>query len=584
MKKDNKQADYLSDKATFREYLGIFRNIRIPWLFIILIFAASLGTTVAALSVTYFTGDAVDAQGNVPAAQLVSFALGYLVMAACTAGSSIFSGVASERINLGLRKALWSRMIYTRQSSYDADGGESLVSRVTSDCDYASKLLTVFVSFCSVAVSLVIYVVQMYALNVQMANYMLLLIPISLLIGWGYSRLKYLIARKTQAMLAHTTAYLVERTGNLSFIKTANAQDIEVQKGEAYFQEQYWMQIKTGLMTAFYTALQTLYTIISIVIPFAVGAILVANGVMTAGNVVVFYSISASVGTYFTNIIDEVGTLRQANGALARVIRTMKLPIEDVEAGLPLDDPDADLTFESVQFRYLQEPVLQNLTCRIPKNRVTAIIGVNGSGKTTMFRLLERLYQPEQGRILFGETDAEAYQLHAWRKAFCTVAQDSPLLTGTIRENICYGCERPISEDELVRVAKLVRIYDFVMQLPDGFDTRVSVGGQNFSGGQRQCIAIARAIMNSPDYLLLDEATSNLDTRSERQVMDALEELMKGRTTIIIAHSLSAIRHADHVIVLNHGRVESSGTPAEILNRTDNYLTTVMNRRQRGEA
>jgi len=153
-------------------------------------------------------------------------------------------------------------------------------------------------------------------------------------------------------------------------------------------------------------------------------------------------------------------------------------------------------------------------------------------------------------------------------------------MEGTVRENICYGCERPISKDELIKVAKQARVYDFVSELPDGFDSHVAPGGTNFSGGQRQLIAIARAIMNNPDYLLLDEATSNLDAANERIVMEALNELMKGRTTVIIAHSLSAIRNADHVIILRNGKIEGSGSPAEILNATDNYLSTVMGRRR----
>ena len=151
---------------------------------------------------------------------------------------------------------------------------------------------------------------------------------------------------------------------------------------------------------------------------------------------------------------------------------------------------------------------------------------------------------------------------------------------GLIRENICYGCQRPVSEEELIKVARKARVYDFVSKLPEGFDTLVSPGGANFSGGQRQCIAIARAMMCAPDYLLLDEATSNLDAHSERAVMEALEELMRGRTTVIIAHSLATIRRADHVIVLREGQVEASGSPRQILEASGNYLSKVMNRKR----
>ena len=575
-----KEQKYQPQKVTLKEYVKIFKGIKLPWVLLALILVASFAMTVASLKITYFTGDVVDAEGNVPAAQLASYAVGYVVMGLCSAASVIFQGVASEKINLGLRKKLWRKIIYTKQTCYDADAGETLVSRVTTDCDFASRLFTTIVSFLSLAVSLAMYLSQMYMINVTLSNYMLLLIPFSVLIGWGYTKLKYLIAQKTQAMLAESTSYLIERTRDLALVKTSNTQVQETEEGARKFQEQYVMQVKTGLMNAFYTSLQTLYNIVSILIPFAVGAGLVAAGIVTAGEVIAFYGISTSVGVAFTNVIDYAGTIRQANGALARVIRTFRLPDESAEEGRQMDEPDEDITFENVSFGYGEEQVLKKISCRIPKHQVTAVIGANGSGKSTLFKLLDRLYDPQEGTIRFGQNDAAGYSLQAWRKTFAMVAQGSPLMEGTIRENICYGCERPVSEEELIKVAKLSRVYDFVGDLPDGFDTRITGGGQNFSGGQRQCIAIARAMMVSPDYLLLDEATSNLDAKSEHAVLEAMNELMKDRTTVIIAHSLAAIRNADHVIVLSDGRVTASGSPAQVLEESNNYLRKVMNRKQ----
>ena len=226
----SKRQNYKPEKVTLKEYIKIFKGIKIPWVFLILILVATFAMTLASLQVTYFTGDVVDAQGNVPTAQLVSYALGYIVMGLCSAASVIFQGVASEKINLGLRKKLWRKLIYTKQSCYDADGGETLVSRVTTDCDYASRLFTTIVSFISLAISLGMYIFQMYALNITLSNYMLLLIPVSILIGWGYTKLMYLIAQKTQAMLASSTAYLIERTKDLALIKTSNTQSREMEE------------------------------------------------------------------------------------------------------------------------------------------------------------------------------------------------------------------------------------------------------------------------------------------------------------------------------------------------------------------
>lgn len=575
-----KKSTYQPVRSTLRDYLWALRGIRIPWIFLLLIFACSMVSTYAGLTISFFTGDMVDARGDVPTAELIRFSVSYALLAIATSASLVFASYASEKINLGLRTKLWRKIMYTSQRSYDSDGGEALVSRVTTDCDYASKLLTTIVDMASLAVSIGIYVTRMYRLNVQLANAMLLLIPISALCGWVYAKLKFIIAQKTQTMLARTTTYLVERTRSLTLIKTAGTQQEEIVNGLHHFDEQYKMQLKTGLMDIAYVALQRLYSILSILIPFVLGAKLVNDHVIRAGIVIVFYSIAGSVGTEATNIINSVGTIRQANGALARVINVLRLPDERKAGGRSMDEPDQDITIEEVDFSYGDKQVLDRVSCTIPKNKTTAIVGANGSGKSTLFKLIDRLYEPDKGIIAFGAANAQDYDLHAWRKAICLVAQDSPLMEGTIRDNICYGCQRPISQEELVKVAKQARVYDFVSKLPDGFDTHVAPGGTNLSGGQRQCVAIARAIMNNPDYLLLDEATSNLDAKSERMVMEALESLMQGRTTIIIAHSLATIKGADHVIVLHEGRVETDGAPSQILQTTDSYLSKVMNRRQ----
>lgn len=570
---------YRAEKSSIGEYIQIHKGIRIPWILLIITFLCALGTTYAGMHIAFFTGDMVDARGNVATSGLVKYALSYLGIGVFAALGYLFNEYASEKINLGIRTKLWRKIMYVRQSNYDVDGGETLVSRVTTDCDFASKLLVTIVSMLGLAVSIGIYLVRMYKINGKLATATLVLIPISILVGWAYAKLKFLIAQKSQAMLAKTTTYLVERTKSLPLIKTANAQAEETQNGNDCFDEQYKMQIKNGLMSVFYSSLQTAYNILSIAIPFVIGAKLVSDGVIKIGIVIAFYSIAGSVATEATNVINDVGTIRQANGALARVIKTLKLSDEQNATGKTLDEPDQDISFIDVNFAYDEKPVLTGINCVIPKNKVTAIVGSNGSGKSTLFKLLDRLYDPSGGEVLFGNVNANEYDLHAWRKTFCLVAQGSPLLEGTVRENICYGCERPISNDELIKVAKQARVYGFVSELPDGFETLVAPGGTNFSGGQRQLIAIARAIMNNPDYLLLDEATSNLDATSERMVMEALDELMKDRTTVIIAHSLSAIRNADHVIVLRNGRIENCGSPKEVLNATDNYLATVMGRR-----
>lgn len=569
-----------AEKSSLRDYIWALKGIRIPLTALIVTLGAELLSTYAGLNISLFTGDMVDARGNIPTVELVKFSMAYLLIAFAASIRLIASSFASEKINLGLRTKLWRKIMRIPQSDYGNDCGESLVSRVTTDCDYTSKLLTTFVEMIAVALSLVINVSKMYSLNLKLANAMVIIIPVSVIFGWGYAKLSFLFGQKTQASLASTTTYLVERTQNLNLIKTSSTQQEEIKKGLDHFQAQYTMQIKNGLLNLGYSAMQRLFDILSLLIPFLIGAKLVRENVIRPGVVIAFYSISSSVCMIATNFINNIGTIRSANGALTRVINVLKLSDEDTKAGIPLEETEQDIEIQDLSFAYGDKTVLDGISCVIPKNKVTAIIGSNGSGKSTLFRLIDRLNEPDRGELRLGDKNAREYNLHEWRKAFCLVAQDSPMIEGTVRENMCYGCRQDISDEKLLEIAKLSRVYDFVSKLPDKFETHVALGGANFSGGQRQCIAIARAMLNDPKYLLLDEATSNLDAQNEHAVLDALKELMKGRTTVIIAHSLASIRHADHVIVLHNGKVESMGAPAMILNKTDNYLSKVARRRE----
>jgi ATP-binding cassette subfamily B protein AbcA/BmrA len=264
------------------------------------------------------------------------------------------------------------------------------------------------------------------------------------------------------------------------------------------------------------------------------------------------------------------GTFAQ-NAGIMKKISSIFDAQDEKEDGHEFDVGDADINIDKVTFAYNSQPVLKDITCTILKGKVTAIVGTNGAGKTTLFKLLERMYPTTSGKISFGDTDVSEFNLSSWRKSFAIVAQNKPLLSGTVRDNILYGVDRKVSEEELIKVAKMANVYDFVMATPGEFDAEVGPGGSNFSGGQQQCIAIARAMMRNPDYLLLDEATSNLDAKSEQLVSEALKNLMKGRTTILIAHNYSATLYADQVIVMDDGQVKACGTPDELLKVNEYY-------------
>lgn len=568
------------EKATFGQYMKMFSGVKLPWLLLILALLSQIGGYIAAIRVTYITGDVVDATGNIATSKVIAYAFFYAMLAVTSVGSYLFQGVASERVNLGLRQKLWRKLMYIPQKHYDKDSGETLVSRVTTDCDFASTLFTTILECLGLISGLVLYINQMLSTSKTMTAYMLILLPASAVMGWLFGKAKYWVGQRTQGTLSSSTAYLIERTQNLRLVKASTTENIEEKLGGEKFQNQYKIDIKTGYVGAFFTFIDKAISIFGIAIPFIFGGILVSKGVLTVGQVVAFYMFSGSISSTFSNFINFFGSIKLAVGSLARVINTFNIGSENVEEGSKVAVPDADISLKDVEFGYGNGAVLKDFNCIIPKNKTTAVIGANGSGKTTLFKLLERFYEPDKGYVYFGDTDVKRFSLHSWRKAFALVAQDRPLMEGTIRENITYGCERDITDAELQKVAEMSRVDNFVKNLPDGFDSHVAPGGQNFSGGQRQCMAIARAIMHNPDYLLLDEATSNLDAKSERMVTDALSNLMKNRTTVIIAHNLSAIRHADNVIVIKNGRVAACGSPKDIIKTSNDYKDFVMSQRR----
>lgn len=578
--KKQKKVTQRAEKVSLRECLKIFNGIRLPWTQMILGLVLALLGSYAVLQVSDFSGNAVDASGVIPVEKMVIYILTSIAVVLCNTGRFMFAGIAGEKINYALRQKLWNKILVTKQTNYDVDGGESLVSRVTTDCDYASKFYSTVVNIVSMVISTVMYLAALYQINVQMANYVLLFIPASILLGAGYTVLRFLVAYKVQSKLAASTAYLAERTKDLALIKTNNAQKKEIAEGRKYFKEQYDARLRFGLVTAVYNVIDSMMQMLAIAVPFLVGAYFVDAGILTIGAVVTFNGLFGNVKGVFNSLITYAGDFKEANGALARITRFFSAEEEKLEEGLEIAaDAQEDVMFENVTFGYTEQNVVKQFSCAIPKNKITAIVGTNGSGKSTLFKLMTRLYEPDSGVIRFGETDCSTYSLHSWRRKVCLIAQGSPMMSGTIRENICYGRQDSVSEEELLKVAKLSHVYDFIKDLPDGFDTAVAAGGSNFSGGQKQCIAIARAMMSNADYLLLDEATSNLDVKREKDVMDAMNALMEGRTTIIIAHSLATIRNADYVIVIHNGELEMEGSPAKILDQTDNYLAKMMRRK-----
>ena len=554
-----------------KRYQNIFREVRIPWVMLAVLLILNIVESHVFLEQTTLTADIIDtSQKAINANQLVRFIVVLLVNSALSISINYINGWTDQKLSHGVRNKLWNKLMHLPTRYYDQESGDTLVSRVTTDSDHSATYFNIAIKFVSTVYASAVAVRQMYRYSPQLTFYMLIAMPILLTISALVGKLSFTANKKAQVAFADALGYLVERTRNLRLIKAARMEHAEQQAGKKRFDRQFQVSLLSTTVNSLTAALIPIFSGVGIVVSFVMGGRLVQEGVITVGKLVGFYTLSGLLSAHMLTFLQLYTSLKEANGRLDKVAELLETPDEKQE-GIEFDVADADLVAENVSFSYSDAPTLNGVNFRIPKGQITAIVGPNGAGKSTLFKLLERMYDPDSGMLRFGEEDIKKYDLSSWRGSFAIVSQDKPLLSGTVRENILYGVRRKVEEDELIRVAKLANIYDFVMATPGGFDAPVGMGGSNFSGGQRQCIAIARAMMRNPDYLLLDEATSNLDAKSEKMVSQALTNLMKDRTTVMIAHNYSATRDATHIVVMKDGKVEAEGSPEEMLASNEYY-------------
>ena len=554
-----------------KRYQNIFRGVRIPWVMLAVLLILNIVESHVFLEQTTLTADIIDtSQKAINANQLVRFIVVLLVNSALSISINYINGWTDQKLSHGVRNKLWNKLMHLPTRYYDQESGDTLVSRVTTDSDHSATYFNIAIKFVSTVYASAVAVRQMYRYSPQLTFYMLIAMPILLTISALVGKLSFTANKKAQVAFADALGYLVERTRNLRLIKAARMEHAEQQAGKKRFDRQFQVSLLSTTVNSLTAALIPIFGGVGIVVSFVMGGRLVQEGVITVGKLVGFYTLSGLLSAHMLTFLQLYTSLKEANGRLDKVAELLETPDEKQE-GIEFDVADADLVAENVSFSYSDTPTLNGVNFRIPKGQITAIVGPNGAGKSTLFKLLERMYDPDSGMLRFGEEDIKKYDLSSWRGSFAIVSQDKPLLSGTVRENILYGVRRKVEEDELIWVAKLANIYDFVIATPGGFDAPVGMGGSNFSGGQRQCIAIARAMMRNPDYLLLDEATSNLDAKSEKMVSQALTNLMKGRTTVMIAHNYSATRDATHIVVMKDGKVEAEGSPEEMLASNEYY-------------
>ncbi|KIX90691.1 antibiotic ABC transporter ATP-binding protein [Staphylococcus microti] len=538
---------------------------KIKWpvgLIIIAVIISSLGS-LSGLLVPLFTGQMVD---KFTLSSINPWFIGALI--AVFLVNAVLSGVGyyllnkiGEKMIYAIRSVLWQHIIHLKMPFFDQNESGQLMSRLTDDTkvinDFISqKLPNLFPSI----ITLIGSFIMLFILDWQMTLMTFITIPLFVIVIMPLGKVMQKISKNTQNEIAEFSGLLGRVLTEMRLVKVSNTEKLELDKAHKNLSEIYRLGLKQAKIAAVIQPISGIIMLATIGIILGFGGLRIASGAISAGTLVamIFYVLNLSMP--LINLSTLVTDYKKAVGASSRIDEILHEPLENITAPSKAENiPSGDMTFDHVSFGYDAQPVLQDVSFRIAPGDVTAFVGPSGSGKSTIFSLIERMYDVTEGDITYHDTSIYQLPLTDWRRKIGYVMQSNAMMNGTIRDNILYGIEREVPDEELMHYARLAHCHDFIMDFEQGYDTIVGERGLKLSGGQRQRIDIAHSFVKNPDILLLDEATANLDSESERKIQEALDTLMANRTTIVIAHRLSTIKKAGQIIFLDQGKVTGVG-------------------------
>lgn len=552
----------VKNKGLWRKFFHLIRLAKIPYIGLVIYFLLSLSTVYIAVKLPKVESDVFTGNASVAnIAWVIGVEMANMLVVLVMISSM---GVIGGRIDRNFRNAIWQKILRLEPKYFDSVSANSLLSRITDDAESMKDFIMLILSEITGITTTVATITAMSTMNKGLAVMMAVFIPIFTFFGFIVGRIKMRVGNNVKFRMAGLTDYLSGQLARITVIKAFNRENYEQERGETAIMDYYIAQRKEQITEFLQGTIASIIHIVPDVIMILVGIYMLNTNVLTPAGWIVFHAYANQVFSFFSEKITLWINIKTYQGHMNRLSELFSVPEEGVRAYIKEEVESGDIVFDGVSFSYDEREILSGATLTFPKNEFTAVFGPSGTGKTTILKLIEQIYEPTGGRILLNGHEIKDYKLENWRKQFSYVKQDTPMISGTIRDNILYGVDTAFTDEQIMAAAKEVRADSFITDCPGGLDYDVGQFGDKLSGGQKQKISLLRAFLQNKEYILLDEPTASLDAISVQDVLDSIKQMIGKRTIILVAHDDKLIRDAGHIIVVEDNARVYEGTAKEV--------------------